>query len=275
ADADGLLFEGAPAGVKFALGENVKQANWGDGYNRYPQSRMGVEQIMRDHFNAAVGYREALRDQPRTTRRDLRLEALVEILEGRRLIHIHSYRQDDVLMFVRLAQEFGFGVASFQHVLEGYKVADAMAELGAGASTFSDWWAFKMEVQDAIPYNGALMTRAGVLTSFNSDSSELARRLNTEAAKAMKYGGLDEQEAWKLVTLNPAIQLGIDARVGAIRSGLDADLVLWSDHPLSSFARAEQTFIDGRSYFELASDEQAYAELLGQRERLLQAIAEE
>jgi imidazolonepropionase-like amidohydrolase len=272
ADADGLMFQGAPGGVKFALGENVKQSGWGDGFTtRYPQTRMGVEQVMRDHFNAARDYaaKRAGKDG-KNVRRDLRLEALAEILDGKRLVHIHSYRQDEILMFARLAKDYDLPVATFQHVLEGYKVADTIAELGAGGSTFADWWGYKMEVIDGIPHNGALMTRAGVLTSFNSDSNEMARRLNMEAAKAMRYGGLDEVEAFKLVTLNPAIQLRIDDRVGALKTGMDADLVLWSDHPLSNFARAEKTWIDGRKYFDRDEDRQLQAQVSAERERLIQ-----
>jgi imidazolonepropionase-like amidohydrolase len=269
ADAAGLVFAGAPTGIKFALGENVKQSGWGEGFTtRYPQTRMGVEQIIRDHFIAARTYQQALQ-KGEPVRRDLRLEALVDILRGERRVHIHSYRQDEILMFVRLSQEFGFKVASFQHVLEGYKVAREMAEIGAGASTFADWWGFKMEVADGIPHNGALLTRAGVITSFNSDSDEMARRLNMEAAKALRHGGLSDEEAWKLVTLNPAIQLGISDRVGAIKPGMDADLVLWSAHPLSNYARAETTWIDGRRYFDRAEDQQLQAQLLAERERLL------
>jgi imidazolonepropionase-like amidohydrolase len=272
ADADGLLFAGAPAGVKFALGENVKQSGWGDGFTtRYPQTRMGVEQLMREEFNAARDYAAQRSGKDgKGIRRDLRLEALAEILAGRRLIHIHSYRQDEILMFARLAKEYDLPVATFQHVLEGYKVADAIADLGAGGSTFADWWGYKMEVIDGIPQNGALMTRAGVLTSFNSDSNEMARRLNMEAAKAMRHGGLDEQEALKLVTLNPAIQLRIQDRVGSIEVGKDADLVLWSDHPLSNFARAEQTWIDGRRYFDREEDRVLQAQAGRERERLIQ-----
>ena len=272
-DADGLRMQGAPSGIKFALGENVKQSGWGAAFvTRYPQTRMGVEQIMREHFNMARAYNDALaRGKPR---RDLRIEALAEILRGQRLIHIHSYRQDEILMFVRLAQEYGFKVATFQHILEGYKVADELASIGAGASSFADWWAYKMEVIDAIPYNGALLTRAGVVTSFNSDSNEMARRLNMEAAKAIRYGGLSEQEAWKLVTLNPAIQLGIADRVGAIKPGMDADLVLWSASPLSNYARAEQTWIDGRRYFEREQDRVLQATALAERERLLNRVAD-
>lgn len=275
ADAAGLVFDGAPTGVKFALGENVKQSNWGETMTvRYPQTRMGVQQIMRDHFIAARAYDAAIkRGEP--VRRDLRLEALAEILRGERLVHIHSYRQDEILMFVRLSQEFGFKVASFQHVLEGYKVAREIAGIGAGASTFADWWGFKMEVIDGIPHNGALMTRAGVISSFNSDSDEMARRLNMEAAKALRHGRLSDEEAWKLVTLNPAIQLGISDRVGAVKPGLDADLVLWSAHPLSNYARAETTWIDGRRYFDRTEDAQLQAQILSERERLLALAATE
>jgi imidazolonepropionase-like amidohydrolase len=272
ADADGLLFQGAAPGVKFALGENVKQSGWGDAFvSRYPQTRMGVEQIMRDHFNAARDYaaRRAGKQGERE-RRDLRLEALAEILAGKRLVHVHSYRQDEILMFARLAREFDLPVATFQHVLEGYKVADEIAALNAGGSTFADWWGYKMEVIDGIPHNGALMARAGVVTSFNSDSNEMARRLNMEATKAVRYGGLDEQEALKLVTLNPARQLRIDDRVGSLESGKDADFVIWSDHPLSNFARAEQTWIDGRRYFDRDEDRKLHAELVAERERLIQ-----
>jgi hypothetical protein len=191
------------------------------------------------------------------------METLVELLERRRVIHIHSYRADEILMFTQVAKDFGLEVATFQHVLEGYKVAKEMAEIGAGASGFSDWWAYKVEVQDAIPYNGAITQRAGVVTSFNSDSDELARHLNTEAAKAVRYGGLSEEEALKFVTINPARQLRLEARVGSLEVGKDADFVLWSAHPLSTAARAEQTWVDGRRYFDLAEDAQ-----LRERDRL-------
>jgi imidazolonepropionase-like amidohydrolase len=276
ADAEGLKFEGSKPGIKFALGENVKQSNWGDGMrSRYPQTRMGVPELMRDRFNAARAYDAAMRGRGAKPRRDLRLDTLAEILRGERLVHIHSYRHDEILMFARLAEEFALPVGSFTHVLEGYKVADAIRDIGAGASTFSDWWAFKMEVWDAIPYNASLMHEVGVVVSLNSDSNELARRLNTEAAKAVQYGGMDEAEALKLVTLNPARQMGIDARVGSLAVGKDADFVLWSGNPLSGFSRVEQTWIDGRRYFDRethARDEQAN---LAERERLLQkALAE-
>jgi imidazolonepropionase-like amidohydrolase len=271
-DAEGLRFAGAKPGVKFALGENVKQSNWDKRTNRYPQTRMGVEQIMKDTFVAAREYERARVESEqigKPHRRNLRLEAALEILERERIVHIHSYRQDEVLMFVRLAQEFNFTVGTFQHILEGYKVADALAEIGAGGSSFSDWWAYKFEVYDAIPYNGALLHQAGVVTSFNSDSNELATRLNTEAAKAIKYGGLSEEEAFKFVTINPAIQLRIDDRVGSLEIGKDADFVIWSANPLSSYARAEQTWIDGRRYFDLEADARLRETALTERERLI------
>ena len=264
ATPDALLYSNAVKGIKFALGENVKQSNWGDdNTTRYPQTRMGVEQILRDAFSSAVEYQKKWSDYNKNPkqwkkkvppRRDLELEALVEILEGKRQIHCHSYRQDEILMLTRVAEDFGFIVGTFQHVLEGYKVADRIKEHGANASTFSDWWAYKYEVIDAIPYNGALMTDVGVTVSFNSDSRELARRMNTEASKGVKYGGLSEEEALKLVTLNPAIQLKIDKWVGSLEVGKDADFVIWTDHPLSTRAVCEQTWIDGIRYFSLEED---------------------
>ncbi|MFQ6674419.1 MAG: amidohydrolase family protein, partial [Fidelibacterota bacterium] len=281
---EGLLFKGAPKGIKFALGENVKQSNWGDKYtDRYPQTRMGVEQIIRDALTAARDYQRRWSDykgrksgqlKKVPPRRNLEMEALVEILEGERLIHSHSYRQDEILMLLRVADDFGFRIGTFQHVLEGYKIAEAMANHGVGASTFSDWWAYKFEVYDAIPYNGALMQQVGVVTSFNSDSGELARRMNTEAAKAVKYGELTEEEALKLVTLNPAIQLGIDKRVGSLEEGKDADFVIWSGNPLSTYTVCEQTWIDGRNYFNMVRDQQMRRELKEERSRLIQKILE-
>jgi len=264
ATPEGLLYKNAMPGIKFALGENVKQSNWGDDYStRYPQTRMGVEQIIRDAFTSALEYQVEWNEYNNNKnkwkkevppRRDLELDALVEILEGKRQIHCHSYRQDEILMLTRVAEDFGFTIGTFQHVLEGYKVAERLKEHGANASTFSDWWAYKYEVIDAIPYNGALMTDVGVNVSFNSDSGELARRMNTEAAKGVKYGGLSEEEALKLVTLNPAIQLGIDKWVGSLEVGKDADFVIWNDHPLSTRAVCEQTWIDGKQYFSLEKD---------------------
>ncbi len=256
-----LIFKQAPQGIKFALGENVKRKR---SYGRYPETRMGVEQVIRDAFTAARDYKKEwttykkdvkLQRSSIPPRRDLELDALVEIMEGKRLVHSHSYRQDEILMLTRIAEDFGFTMATFQHVLEGYKVAERLAEHGAGASTFSDWWAYKYEVVDAIPYNGTLMTNAGVTVSFNSDSDELARRMNLEAAKAVKYGGLDEAEALKFVTINPAKQLKIDKHVGSLEVGKDADFVIWSGHPLSTYSVCEQTWLDGKQYFSLDQDQ--------------------
>ncbi len=273
-DARGLKLDDAIPSIKFALGENVKRSNF-PGAARYPVTRMGVEQILRDAFEAARQYRrdrEQWLKAPRgklEPRRDLQLDALVEILEAKRTVHIHSYRADEILMFARLARELGITVAAFQHVLEGYKVADAIGGIGAGASSFSDWWAYKMEVIDAIPWNGALMHRAGVLTTFNSDSDELARRLNTEAAKAVKYGGVPETDALAFVTINAARQLRIDKRTGSLEPGKDADFVIWSGHPLSTTAVAEQTWIEGRRYFDLGADTALREAAQRERERLL------
>ncbi|NCT67407.1 MAG: amidohydrolase family protein [Rhodanobacteraceae bacterium] len=270
ADADGLRLAGATPTIKFALGENVKQANWGESFTtRYPQTRMGVPELITDSFLAAQDYAERAKAKGgEPQRRDLRLEALAEILAGQRLVQIHSYRQDEILAFARVAERFHI-VPTFQHVLEGYKVADVLAKLGAGASTFSDWWAYKMEVVDAIPYNGALMARQGVVVSFNSDSDELGRRLNVEAAKAVKYGGLSETEALDFVTRNPARQLHLDQRIGSLEAGHDADFVIWNAHPLSTLAYPEQTWIDGRKYFDRADDAREQARIEAERARLI------
>jgi len=205
-------------------------------------------------------------------RRDLELDALVEILNRERLVHCHSYRQDEILMLVRVAQDFGFKIGTFQHVLEGYKIAEAIAEIGAGASTFSDWWAYKYEVVDAIPYNGPLMENAGVVVSYNSDSGELARRLNTEAAKAAKYGPMSRADAFRFVTINPAIQLGIDDKVGSLEKGKDADFVIWSGDPLSMYSVCEQTWIDGTKYFDLDRDSEVRQKVKEERNQLIQKI---
>jgi N-acetylglucosamine-6-phosphate deacetylase len=205
-------------------------------------------------------------------RRDLELEAMLEILRGKRFVHCHSYRQDEILMTMRLAEEFGFRIAAFQHILEGYKVADVMAKHGAGGSTFSDWWAYKFEVYDAIPYNGALMHDQGVLVSYNSDSGELARRLNLEAAKAVKYGGVDEEEALKFITLNPAKQLRIERWVGSLEEGKDADFTLWSGHPFSSYSLCEETWIDGRRYFDREENQMLNDQNQNERTVLIQKI---
>ncbi len=280
---DDMRMEGAIEGIKFALGENVKQSNWGDSNTtRYPQTRMGVETIMRDRFIAAGEYDRAMRAyddlsssaRGRTLppRRDLELEALAEILAGDRLIHCHSYRQDEILMLCRIAEEFDFTIGTFQHVLEGYKVAEAIKESSLGGSTFSDWWAYKFEVVDAIPFNGAIMHDVGVPVSFNSDSNELARRMNTEAGKAVKYGGLTPEEAIKFVTLNPAIQLKIEDRVGSLEVGKDADFVIWSGDPLSTLSRCESTWIDGVERFSLDMDAKLRTEAQRERARLIQKL---
>jgi len=273
-----MKFEGAIPTVKFALGENVKQSNWGDQFvTRYPQTRMGVEQLIRDEFRAAQDYQLEWKTWNRTKRgipprRDLELDAIAEVLDGKRRIHCHSYRQDEILMLLRVGDDFGVRNICFQHVLEGYKIANEMAKRQASGSTFSDWWAYKMEVIDAIPYNGALMRDAGVVVSYNSDSGELARRLNSEAGKARKYGGVPDAEALKFVTLNPAIQLGVQNRVGSIEVGKDADLALWSGPPLSTMSRCEQTWIDGRRYFDRDEDRKAREDARRMRDVLIQKI---
>ena len=264
--ASKLPFEGAVPGIKFALGENPKRSNFSipGATPRYPATRMGVEETIRTAFAEARDYKKNWDDYGKKMaagnknaippRRDLRLDPLVEVLEGKRYVHSHCYREDEILMLLRVAKEFGFKVRTFQHVLEGYKVADEIAAAGTGASTFSDWWAYKVEAYDAIPYNAALMTRRGVLVSINSDDAEEATHLNQEAAKTMKYGGLTHDEALKLVTLNPAIQLGIDKRVGSIDVGKDADLVIYNHDPLSAYAVVQKTLIDGRVYFDRQRD---------------------
>ncbi len=272
-----MKFVDAPQGVKFALGENVKQSNWGDKFTtRYPQTRMGVEELIRDRFRAAQEYVAASkRKDGLPFRRDLQLEALAEIVSGKRLIHCHSYRQDEVLALLRVTKEFNVTVATLQHILEGYKIAGEISRAGVGGSTFADWWGYKFEVYDAIPYNASMMQSQGVLVSINSDSADLARRLNTEAGKSMKYGGMSADDALKLVTINPAKQLRIDAKVGSLESGKDADFVVWSDNPLSNYAHANQTWIEGRKYFDREEDAVAQKSFAAQREALVQkALAE-
>jgi N-acetylglucosamine-6-phosphate deacetylase len=278
AGGEAMKFAEAPQGIKFALGENVKQSNWGDNYtNRYPQSRMGVEQLIRDAFAAAKDYAAAHErwnkdHQGLPPRRDLELDALAEVVQGKRWIHCHSYRQDEILALIRVCDDNKITIGSLQHILEGYKVADAMAKHGATGSSFSDWWAYKIEVFDSIPYNGALMHRAGVVVSFNSDDAELGRHLNHEAAKAMKYGGVPREEALKFVTLNPAKQLRIDAWVGSLEAGKHADFVLWSGDPLSVRSRCEQTWIDGRKYFDREDDKSLRAEQAKMRAALIRKV---
>jgi imidazolonepropionase-like amidohydrolase len=257
--ADELLIDDADPFIKFALGENVKQSNWGS-YSRFPQTRMGVEQVFVDHFQRAKEYGKTwerynalpkkIKAKTKVPRYDIEMEVLLEILEGKRFISSHSYVQSEINMLMKVAEKFDFKINTFTHILEGYKVADKMAEHGVGGSTFSDWWAYKNEVKDAIPYNGAIMHNAGVTVAFNSDDAEMSRRLNQEAAKAVKYGGVSEEDAWKFVTLNPAKLLHLDHRMGSIKVGKDADLVLWSDHPLSIYAKAEKTIIEGTIYYD-------------------------
>jgi N-acetylglucosamine-6-phosphate deacetylase len=257
ANGEAAKFREAPPGVKFALGENVKQSNWGgDHTTRYPQTRMGVDEIHVDAFLRAQAYRRewaVWKTQPKglPPRYDLELEALAEIVEGTRWIHCHSYRQSEILALMKTCDRFGITIGTFQHILEGYKVADEMAKRGIMGSAFSDWWAYKFEVYDAIPFAGALMHNAGVVVSFNSDDAEMGRRLNIEAAKAMRYGGLSATDALNFVTLNPAKQLRIDDHVGSLEAGKHADLVVWSSSPLSVYAVCEQTWVDGRRMFDL------------------------
>lgn len=274
---DELLFQGAPGFIKFALGENVKQSNWGERFNsRYPQTRMGVEQFYYEMFNRAKEYALKKKNSKEPVRKDLELETLCEILDGKRFITCHSYVQSEINMLMHVADSMGFKVNTFTHILEGYKVADKMKEHGVNASTFSDWWAYKFEVNDAIPYNSAILTRVGVNTCVNSDDAEMARRLNHEAAKAMKYGKLTEEEAWKLCTLNPAKMLRVDDKVGSVKVGKDADLVLWSASPLSIYAKVKFTMIDGMMYYseERDAELQAYDQLEKNRlvQQMLQAI---
>jgi len=264
-----MVFKDAPRGIKFALGENPKRSNFNipGQPRRYPATRMGVEVSIRDAFKEAQAYKaewdeyeKKLKaagpkgEKPVAPRRNLRLETLKEILEGKIYVHAHCYRADEILMLIRVADEFGFKIRTFQHVLEGYKVASEIAKHGAGGSTFSDWWAYKMEAYDAIPYNAAIMASHGVVVSLNSDSDELARRLYWEAAKVEKYGDVSELEALKMITLNPAKQLGIDKRVGSLEAGKDADVAVFSAHPFAPDARVELTLVDGVVAFDRAKD---------------------
>ncbi len=282
---DELKFAGAPPTIKFALGENPKQSRFSGGPGRqarYPKTRMGVAAIIRDSFEQAVQYRDewqryeslSRRQQKREIppRSNLRLDALVEVLEGKRTIHVHAYRADEILMLIRLAEELNFKVGTFQHVLEGYQVADEIAAHGANGSTFSDWWSYKMEAFEAIPYNAALMEERGVVVSLNSDDSNLARRLNLEAAKTIRYGGMAPEQAMAMVTINPAIQLGIQDRVGSLAVGKDADIVIWNGDPLSVFSRVSNTFVDGQLMFSRETDEAHRAVVAAARATLIAEI---
>ena len=203
------------------------------------------------------------------------MEVLVEILNGDRFISCHSYVQSEINMLMKVADRFGFRVNTFTHILEGYKVADKMKEHGVGASSFSDWWAYKYEVNDAIPYNAAIMSSVGITVAINSDDSEMSRRLNQEAAKSVKYGGMSEEEAWKMVTINPAKLLHLDNRIGSIKAGKDADLVLWNNHPLSIYTKAEKTWIEGALYFDTEMDKQKREDIKKERNILIQLMAKE
>ena len=249
---DKMLIPNAPKAIKFALGENVKQSNW-DSYSRFPQTRMGVEQVYMDYFTRAKEY-DIKKKSGIPYRKDDELETIAEILNKERFITCHSYIQSEINMLMKVAEKFNFNINTFTHILEGYKVADKMKEHGVGASTFSDWWAYKYEVNDAIPYNGAILHKQGITVAFNSDDSEMSRRLNQEAAKAVKYGDISEEDAWKFVTLNPAKLLHLDKTIGSIKTGKDADIVLWNTNPLSVYAKAEKTIIEGVVYFDLARD---------------------
>lgn len=268
--AKNLIYKNTPKFIKFALGENVKQSNW-ESYSRFPQTRMGVEQMYIDYFSRAKAY-DLKKKSGMPYRFDTEMEVLAEILNKERFISCHSYVQSEINMLMKVAERFDFKINTFTHILEGYKLADKMKTHGAGASTFSDWWAYKYEVNDAIPYNAAILNGVGVVTAINSDDAEMSRRLNQEAAKAVKYGGVSEEEAWKMVTLNPAKLLHIDDKVGSIKVGKDADLVLWSDHPLSIYAKAEQTLIEGVRYFDIDQDQQHREKIKAERNSLIQMM---
>ena len=280
-----LKFKGADPFIKFALGENVKRTAQPSGNTRFPDTRMGVEEVLMDAFTRATDYQKKLKEAdennrkkgaaPMAVRRDLELDALVEIMNKKRFITCHSYVQPEIIYTMRVAEKFGFRVNTFTHILEGYKVADKMKEHGANASTFSDWWAYKLEVQDAIPQNPAIMQRVGLNVCINSDDAEMARRLNQEAAKSVKYGGMSEEDAFKMVTLNPAKALHVDDKVGSIKVGKDADLVLWSDNPLSIYAKALYTIVDGTIYFDRDRDMQLRKQIAAERNRLIQKMIAE
>ncbi|HVG22122.1 MAG TPA: amidohydrolase family protein [Blastocatellia bacterium] len=279
---DEWLIPDAPQGIKFALGENPKRSNnqgiTGVTARRYPATRMGVEETIRDAFIRAKDYmrewdeysaKKSSDKNAVAPRRDLMLDAMVEILQGKRLIHSHCYRNDEIVMLLNLGDELGFHVQTLQHVLEGYKVANEIAAHKTHASTFADFWGYKMEAYDAIPYNAALMASRGVNVSLNSDSDERARRLYLEAAKAMKYGGMSEEEALRTITLNPAMQLQIDKRTGSIDVGKDADLVIFSQHPFSVYTMPEMTFIEGEVYFDRKVDLEQRESLRREKEELI------
>ncbi len=286
-DAQDLLMKDAIPGIKFAMGENVKRSrSSGRGAaQRYPATRMGTLDVMRQSFTDALEYQKQWNEyETRQTageknlvvpRRDLELEPLVEVLEGRMQVHVHAYRADEILQMMRLAEEFGFKVHTMEHVLEGYKVAKELAEHGTAVFTFSDWWAYKMEAYDAIPYNAALLMEKGVLVAIKSDSEEEARHLNQEAAKCMKWGGITEEQALALITINPAKALGVDSRIGSIEVGKDADLVIYNKHPLSVYAVAQKTIVDGTVYFDRDKDLAMRAEIEKEKKALMEKLKKE
>jgi imidazolonepropionase-like amidohydrolase len=281
--AENMLMKDAAKFIKFALGENVKQSNWSS-YSRFPQSRMGVEQVFVDFFQRAKEYGQqwdkynnlSKRAKSKTPkpRYDIEMEVVWEILRGERHISCHSYVQSEINMLMKVAESFGIKINTFTHILEGYKVATKMAKHGAGGGSFSDWWAYKYEVIDAIPYNGPILSEAGVLVAYNSDNAEMIRRLNQEAAKAVKYGGLSEEEAWKYVTLNPAKLLRIDDKVGSIAIGKHADLVIWSHNPLSIYAVAEKTIIEGAIFYDYSKLDKKIEQNEKEREIIITQLKE-
>ena len=271
--ADEMIYDNSPKFIKFALGENVKQSRSSTSF-RFPQTRMGVEQVFVDYFQRAKEY-DDLKKSGKPYRKDLELETLAEILNKERFISCHSYVQSEINMLMKVAESFDFRVNTFTHILEGYKVAEKMKEHGVGGSTFSDWWAYKYEVKDAIPYNAAIMHEAGVTVAINSDDREMSRRLNQEAAKTVKYGGMSEEEAWKMVTINPAKLLHLDDRTGSLKEGKDADVVVWSDHPLSIYAKAEKTIIDGKVYFDIEEDLKKRASIQKEKAMLMNMMLDE
>ena len=270
-----MIYDNTPKFIKFALGENVKQSNWGDIERvRFPQTRMGTEQVFVDYFQRAKEY-DALKKSGQSYRKDLELETLSEILNKERFISCHSYVQSEINMLMKVAEKFNFTINTFTHILEGYKVADKMKKHGVGGSTFSDWWGYKYEVKDAIPYNAAIMHNAGVTVAINSDDREMSRRLNQEAAKTIKYGGVTEIDAWNMVTINPAKLLHIDDKVGSIKVGKDADVVLWSNNPLSIYAIAEKTIIEGKIFFDIEEDKKKREAIKSEKSKLVTLMLKE
>jgi len=272
-NAENMIYDDTPKFIKFALGENVKQSRSPNGV-RFPQTRMGVEQVFVDYFTRAKEY-DAVKKSGKPYRKDIEMEVLAEILNKERFISCHSYVQSEINMLIKVAEQFNFTINTFTHILEGYKVADKMAAHGVGGSTFSDWWAYKYEVNDAIPFNAAIMHNAGVTVAINSDDREMSRRLNQEAAKTVKYGGMSELEAWKMVTINPAKLLHIDDKVGSIKIGKDADVVLWSHHPLSIYAKVEKTIIEGRVFFDRTTDIQKRQAIQEEKSKLINMMLQE